>query len=109
LRVAALLDEASRPEIIFITAFEHYAADAFTVEAADYLLKPVQFDRLWQAIERAKRRQYLRSLAEEAKAPAESSPPTEESRVDGIWRRRAAGRCSSTRHRSIGWKHSATM
>jgi two-component system, LytTR family, response regulator len=63
LRVAATLPEEGRPEIIFVTAFEHYAADAFAVEAVDYLLKPVRFDRLWQAVERAKRRKRLRLLA----------------------------------------------
>ena len=47
----------------FVTAFEQYAPDAFEVEAADYLLKPVRFDRLWQAVERAKRRRHLRTLA----------------------------------------------
>ncbi|MGQ7830786.1 LytR/AlgR family response regulator transcription factor [Altererythrobacter sp. Z27] len=45
-----------RPEIIFVTAFEHFAPDAFDVEAADYLLKPVRFDRLRQALTRARRR-----------------------------------------------------
>ena len=48
LRVAATLgDDADRPEIVFVTAFEQYAPDAFEVEAADYLLKPVRFDRLF--------------------------------------------------------------
>lgn len=54
--LAADLDPADRPEIIFVTAFEHFAPDAFAVDAADYLLKPVRFDRLKQAIVRAKRR-----------------------------------------------------
>lgn len=71
LAVATMIPIEQRPEIIFITAFEHYAADAFNVEASDYLLKPVQFDRLWQAIERSKRRHYLRSLATKAEAEAE--------------------------------------
>lgn len=83
LRVAADLPEGDRPEIIFVTAFENYAADAFEVEAADYLLKPVRFDRLWQAIERTKRRKYLRSLerhADSASSAADRSPHD-----DGIW------------------------
>ncbi|PZQ53376.1 MAG: DNA-binding response regulator, partial [Phenylobacterium zucineum] len=53
LSVAASLPLEQRPEIVFVTAFEMYAADAFDVEAADYLLKPVRFDRLRVAIERA--------------------------------------------------------
>jgi DNA-binding LytR/AlgR family response regulator len=85
LRVAAGLAPEERPEIVFVTAFEQYAADAFEVEAADYLLKPVRFDRLWQAVERAKRRQYLRQLAERA---GEIEPDQENSKHphdDGIW------------------------
>ena len=46
LRVAADLPVEQRPEIVFVTAFEQYAPDAFEVEAADYLLKPVRLDRL---------------------------------------------------------------
>jgi two-component system LytT family response regulator len=61
LSVAADLPAGERPEIVFVTAFEMYAADAFEVDAADYLLKPVRFDRLRQAIERARTRRALRS------------------------------------------------
>lgn len=59
LAVAAQMPEERRPEIVFVTAFEMFAADAFEVEALDYLLKPVRFDRLRQAMERAKRRREL--------------------------------------------------
>lgn len=86
LRVAASLPPERRPEIIFVTAFEHYAADAFAVDATDYLLKPVQFDRLWQAVERAKRRRYLRDLAERAGGGSEPVPATGGGGHDeGIW------------------------
>lgn len=63
LSVAAMLPAEDRPEIVFVTAFEMYAADAFDVEAADYLLKPVRFDRLRQAVERARRRRGLKNAA----------------------------------------------
>lgn len=86
LRVAATLPEAERPEIIFVTAFEQYAPDAFEVEAADYLLKPVRFDRLWQAVERAKRRKYLRTMAGRAEAMDAAAPQAEpSSHEDGLW------------------------
>jgi two-component system, LytTR family, response regulator len=65
LRTAAALDPEVRPEIIFVTAHEHYAPDAFEVDAADYLLKPVRFDRLRQAVNRARRRRELREQAEQ--------------------------------------------
>src|SRR5829696_6504839 len=87
LRVAATLPSEDRPEIIFVTAFEQYAPDAFEVEAADYLLKPVRFDRLWQAVERAKRRLALRKLAGRAAELEQQSGAAGNgtSRDDGIW------------------------
>lgn len=66
LRTAAAMQPDQRPEIIFVTAHEHYAPDAFEVDAADYLLKPVRFDRLRQAVTRAKRRRELREQAEQS-------------------------------------------
>ena len=43
------------PYFILATAFEHYALEAFALEAMDYLLKPVEKDRLELTIERARR------------------------------------------------------
>ncbi|MBE9603841.1 response regulator transcription factor [Acetobacteraceae bacterium H6797] len=57
-----------RPELVFVTAFDRYAADAFEVEAADYLLKPVRFDRLRAAMERARRRLSQREMRGEVAA-----------------------------------------
>ena len=80
LSVAAALPPEARPEIVFVTAYEMYAPDAFEVEAADYLLKPVRFDRLRQAVERARRRAAQKAAAAQA---VETSPPAAE--ADGIW------------------------
>jgi two-component system, LytTR family, response regulator len=66
LELARALEATPRPEIVFVTAFERYAPDAFEVEAADFLLKPVQFERLREAIDRAWRRRALRDQAERA-------------------------------------------
>lgn len=47
----ALLEELNFiPEIIFVTAYDEYAIKAFEVNALDYLLKPIQTDRLEEAI-----------------------------------------------------------
>jgi len=43
-------------EIIFVTAFEHYALKAFRYSAIDYLLKPVKISELREAIEKARKR-----------------------------------------------------
>lgn len=42
------------PHVVFATAFDHYAVEAFEVNAADYLLKPVERDRLGRSIQRAR-------------------------------------------------------
>ena len=41
------------PAVIFVTAHDHFAVEAFELEAIDYVLKPVASDRLERAIERA--------------------------------------------------------
>lgn len=47
----ALLEELNFiPEIIFVTAYDEYAIKAFEVNALDYLLKPIQSERLEEAI-----------------------------------------------------------
>ncbi|MEW6208655.1 MAG: response regulator [Acidobacteriota bacterium] len=52
--VLRMLDSNRLPLIVFVTAFDRYAIEAFEVNAIDYLLKPVRAKRLEQAIERAR-------------------------------------------------------
>jgi two-component system response regulator AlgR len=42
-----------RPAVIFVTAHDHFAVEAFDLDAVDYVLKPVTPERLGRAIERA--------------------------------------------------------
>jgi two-component system response regulator LytT len=44
------------PALVFVTAFDQHAVEAFEVNAVDYLLKPVDAGRLEQALARARRR-----------------------------------------------------
>jgi len=59
------------PHFILATAFEQYAVEAFRWEAMDYLLKPIDKDRLQVAIERARR-----SVQEKASRMAPPEPGT---------------------------------
>lgn len=43
---------ASRPQIVFVTAYDEHAVAAFELEATDYVMKPVRPERLSQAIQR---------------------------------------------------------
>lgn len=48
------LEEA--PEVIFVTAFDQYAVQAFETNALDYLLKPIRDERFAKAIEKFRKR-----------------------------------------------------
>src|SRR5580658_3661899 len=72
--VAACLPHP-RPHVVFCTAFDRYAVDAFELHAVDYLLKPISRARLEQALDR------VRAL----------SPAGGEMAVDGVVRSGRAG------------------
>src|SRR6187402_3367408 len=60
------------PAVVFVTAFDQFAVAAFEVEAVDYLMKPVDPERLQRALDRA--REYIdhhRSDAAHAAVPSE--------------------------------------
>src|SRR5258708_6771713 len=57
-------------QVVFVTAFDQYAIDAFEVNAVDYLLKPVEPERLAKAAERARTR------------PGAAPPPAGEADAD---------------------------
>lgn len=62
--------EIEPPHVIFSTAYEQFAVEAFRLEAMDYLLKPVEKSRLEETIDRARR-----VVADRIMEPAAASPP----------------------------------
>jgi len=52
-----LLENGTDLAVVFVTAFDHRAVEAFEVNAVDYVLKPVEPTRLEQAVQRVRRRQ----------------------------------------------------
>ena len=65
---ALVRDRSDPPAIVFVTAHAEYAVDAFAVEAFDYLLKPVDPERLARVVDR------LRERTTEHAAPVEKIP-----------------------------------
>ena len=61
-------ERADPPAVVFVTAHAEYAVDAFAVEAFDYLLKPVDPQRLARVVER------LRERTRENALPVEKIP-----------------------------------
>lgn len=52
------------PSVIFVTAYDEYAIEAFNIHAIDYLLKPVRKVRLQESLNRAKERILQRRVRE---------------------------------------------
>lgn len=57
LEMVGMLDPGHRPAIVFLTAFEEYALQAFEEDAFDYLLKPVEKERLDKTLNRLRQGQ----------------------------------------------------
>ena len=60
-----VLSAGLESQVVFVTAFDQYAIDAFEVNAVDYLLKPVEPERLATTVDRVRKR----AAAAAAKAP----------------------------------------
>lgn len=56
LEVAAQLEASTAPLVVFVTAFDEHAIKAFELNAADYLLKPYDKDRLLKTLQRLRTR-----------------------------------------------------
>jgi two-component system LytT family response regulator len=84
LEVAASLARP-RPAIIFCTAFDQYAVDAFEIQAIDYLLKPVNRARLHAAVHRVRERRAGAAADNGATAVARDERAADQ-RLDGLTR-----------------------
>ena len=66
-------DDEALPEIVFITAYDQYAVEAFEQGVADYVLKPAERDRLALTVSRIQAR-----LARRGTPEAEAAPPVQQ-------------------------------
>jgi two-component system LytT family response regulator len=69
---AAIQELPKQPQVIFVTAFDEYAVQAFDVNAVDYLLKPVEPGRLKKTIDKV-----LKNTQEITEQPAVAAEPHE--------------------------------
>jgi len=84
LEVVAQVPQESMPMVVFVTAFDRYAINAFEAHALDYLLKPVDDTRLAAALDRVRaqwqqkqaiaQREQLMALLADVKGNGEISP-----------------------------------
>ena len=78
MELAHSLPEETR--VIFTTAFKEYAFESYEVNALDFLLKPVRYNKFLAAVEKA------RKLYQQPPAPQPQQQTTLFIRVDGEWR-----------------------
>ena len=89
--LARALGAAPRPHVVFVTAYDSYALEAFEVAAVDYLLKPFDEERFRHAVERVRR------LATGAEARADAAAALQRL----LARLEATGRDGDTRPRLL--------
>lgn len=81
--LARSLDGANPAAVIFVTAFDDYALEAFDTAAVDYLLKPVEPERLAISLNRARR--VLGRPAASVAAGERKPPAAETTWATGVW------------------------
>ena len=80
MELARSLPPEATPLIVFVTAYDQYALDAFEVSATDYLLKPFDEERFERSLTRVRRRREAQTAAERHAALASVLGALESSR-----------------------------
>jgi len=75
---------AQRPQVVFVTAYDEHAVDAFDLAATDYVMKPVREARLSEAVRRVVERRDSRDGAAEGEAPREPEDETVPVELGGV-------------------------
>lgn len=105
------LPDAVMPTVVFTTAFEEHAVEAFALDATDYLVKPIDADQLRRALRRVRREAWT-----EGSAPVEEKRETRPKAATGHLAGHRAGKIVNLPLEEIGcillddtitWAHTA--
>jgi len=92
---AALTDSSPRTQVVFVTAYDQYAIDAFERGAIDYLLKPIEPERLAATVQRLQARADngdAEALAQLLARLGAALPPRQDAPPPLTWLTASAGR-----------------
>lgn len=78
------IEPEAQPAVIFVTAHDEHAVQAFDIAAVDYLLKPVNQPRLEEAVDRARLWLDARSAREKDSAPVPAAGPRRRG-LESLW------------------------
>ena len=104
IKLVQLLGETELPLIVFVSAHEGFAVDAFDTRAVDYLLKPVRPERLRRSLERV--RDQLAAIHDEPVAKETSDPSGEPRRISRLMVK-ANDRVVFVKNEQVDWIESA--
>ncbi|GAA3699633.1 two-component system response regulator BtsR [Oceanisphaera sediminis] len=74
MELIAMLDPATMPRVVFVTAYDQFAVQAFDRHAFDYLLKPVDEQRLQRTLEKVRRDLHPQAIGDLAPSLLEHLP-----------------------------------
>lgn len=83
LEVARTIGPETMPTVIFTTAYDQYAFEAFEASAIDYLLKPLDEARFARALERARR--LMEASTRGGAGEGDATPASREPQLDRFW------------------------
>ncbi|MBB5211365.1 LytR/AlgR family response regulator transcription factor [Microbulbifer hydrolyticus] len=98
LELVQLLPKEEMPQIVFVTAYDQYAVEAFEVNAVDYVLKPIEEDRLSRALQRVREKLGSENLAAQREQLLEAVADLTQESPAALEQKLAAGELGSSRY-----------
>ncbi|WGL15051.1 response regulator [Microbulbifer bruguierae] len=98
LELVQLLPKESIPQIVFVTAYDQYAVEAFEVNAVDYVLKPIEEERLNKALQRVREKLGSENLAAQREQLLEAVADLTQETPQALEQKLAAGEFGSSRY-----------
>ncbi|WP_078085268.1 LytR/AlgR family response regulator transcription factor [Microbulbifer mangrovi] len=97
LELVQLLPKDEMPQIVFVTAYDQYAVEAFEVNAVDYVLKPIEEDRLSRAMQRVREKLGSENLAAQREQLLEAVADLTQESPESLEVKLAAGELGGSR------------